>query len=127
MDIIYISELKAQANLGVYEWEKHLPQTVEINLEFAIPDHKAGETDRIVDTIDYAAVTARIRQELAERRFELLEALAEFIAGLLIDHFGSPWCKVDIAKLGMIRDVKRVGVTIERRAPGDGEKHRPGS
>lgn len=115
MDIIYISELKAEANLGVYEWEKRLPQTVEMNLEFAVPNRKAGASDRIADTIDYAAVTGRIREELAARRFELLEALAEFVAGLLLDDFGSPWCKVDIAKLGMIRDVRRVGVAIERR------------
>lgn len=115
MDIIYISELKVDANLGVYDWEKRLPQTVEINLEFAVPGPKAGETDNISDTIDYAAVTARIQKELSERRFELLEALAEFIAKLLLHDFGSPWCKVNIAKIGMIRNVKRVGVTIERK------------
>ena len=115
MDIIYISELKAEANLGVCSWEKHLPQMVEINLEFAIPNRKAGETDNIVDTIDYAAVTARIRKELATHRFELLEALAEFVANLLLDDFGTPWTKVNVAKIGMIRHVKRVGVTIERR------------
>jgi dihydroneopterin aldolase len=115
MDIIYISELKAEANLGVCTWEKHLPQTVEINLEFSIPSQKAGKTDNISDTIDYAAVTARIREELAARRFELLEALAEFIANLLLHDFGAPWTKVSIAKVGMIRHVKRVGVTIERR------------
>ena len=115
MDIIYISELKADANLGVYDWEKRLPQTVEMNLEFAVPGPRAGETDNLSDTIDYAEVTARIRKELSERRFELLEALAEFVANLLLRDFGSPWCKVNIAKIGMIRNVKRVGVTIERK------------
>jgi dihydroneopterin aldolase len=117
MDIIYISELKADANLGVYTWEKRLPQTVEINLEFAIPSPKAGETDNIHDTIDYAAVSSRIRKELSTRQFELLEALAEFIANLLIHDFGAPWAKVNIAKIGIIRHVKRVGVIIERRRP----------
>lgn len=115
MDIIYISELKAEANLGVYDWEKRLPQTVEINLEFAMRDARAGASDSLSDTIDYAEVTERIRKELVARRFELLEALAEFIANLLLNDFGSPWAKVNIAKIGMIRNVKRVGVTIERR------------
>ena len=112
--MIYINELKADANLGVYDWEKRLPQTVEINLEFAVPNALAGESDKITDTIDYAAVTTRIRKELAERRFELLEALAEFIANMLLKDFGSPWCRVDIAKIGVIRNVKRVGIMIER-------------
>jgi dihydroneopterin aldolase len=115
MDIIYISELKVEANLGVYEWEKRLPQTVEINLEFAMPGVKAGASDSLSDTIDYAEVTERIRKELAARRFELLEALAEFVANLLLNDFGSPWVKVNIAKIGMMRNAKRVGVTIQRR------------
>jgi len=115
MDVIYISELKADANLGVYTWEKSLPQTVEISLELAIPNRQVGASDNLSDTIDYAAVTKRIRKELSERRFELLEALAEFIAQMLLNDFGSPWAKVNVAKIGMIRNAKRVGVIIERR------------
>ena len=115
MDVIYISELKADVNLGVYTWEKSLPQTVEISLELAIPDRKVGASDNLSDTIDYAAVAQRIRKELAERRFELLEALAEFIAQMLLNDFGAPWAKVNVAKIGMIRNAKRVGVIIERR------------
>jgi 7,8-dihydroneopterin aldolase/epimerase/oxygenase len=115
MDILYISELKAEANLGVYAWEKRMPQTVELNIEFAIPNSKASETDNIADTIDYAVVVDRIRSELSANRFELLEAMAEFIANLLLHEFGSPWAKVNIAKIGMIRQVKKIGITIERR------------
>lgn len=114
MDIIYLSELRTEANLGVYDWEKRLPQIVEINLEFAVPGREAGKSDRIADTIDYASVVERIRHDLLASRFELLEALAEHIADLLLNDFGSPWVRVNIAKIGMIRNVKRVGVTIER-------------
>jgi dihydroneopterin aldolase len=118
MDIIYLCELRAEANLGVYDWEKRLPQTVEINLEFGMLGPQAGKSDRIGDTIDYAVVAERIREDLLGHRFELLEALAEHIANLLLNDFGSPWVKVDIAKIGMIRNVKRVGVTIERSKVG---------
>lgn len=114
MDIIYISELKADANLGVCDWEKHITQIVEISLEIANPEKGAEKTDNIADTIDYAVVSTRIRKELLERRFELLEAMAEFIADLLLNDFGAPWVKVNIAKVGMIRDAKKVGVIIER-------------
>jgi dihydroneopterin aldolase len=114
MDILYLHELRAEANVGVYEWETRLPQTVEINLDFALPNSSAGQSDRIADTIDYAVVAERIRHDLLAHRFELLEALAEHIANLLLNDFGSPWAKVNIAKIGMIRGVRRVGVTIER-------------
>jgi 7,8-dihydroneopterin aldolase/epimerase/oxygenase len=118
MDTIYLCELRAEANLGVYDWEKRLPQTVEINLEFGMLGPQAGQSDRIGDTIDYAVVAERIREDLLAHRFELLEALAEHVANLLLNDFGSPWVKVDIAKIGMIRNVKRVGVTIERARAG---------
>jgi dihydroneopterin aldolase len=31
----------------VYDWEKRLPQTVEINLEFGMLGPQAGKSDRI--------------------------------------------------------------------------------
>jgi dihydroneopterin aldolase len=101
MDIIYISELKTEANIGLDAWEKPFSQVIEINLEIEIPSRKPGETDNISDTINYATVTDRIRKELAIRRFGLLEALAEFVANLLLHDFGATWTKVDVAKTGM--------------------------
>jgi dihydroneopterin aldolase len=78
-----------------------------------VPD-LAAKNDDIGDTIDYAEVIARIRSELARRRFNLLEALGEHIVGILFDDFGAPWVKISIAKAGIMKDVRRVGVFIER-------------
>jgi dihydroneopterin aldolase len=33
---------------------------------------------------------------------------------LLFDEFGAPWVKLAIAKIGVMKDVRRVGVFIER-------------
>ncbi len=32
----------------------------------------------------------------------------------MFDEFGAPWVKISIAKVGIIKGVKRVGVHIER-------------
>jgi dihydroneopterin aldolase len=32
--------------------------------------------------------------------------------------FGAPWVRLSVAKLGHIRNVRKVGVTIERSRPG---------
>ena len=56
----------------------------------------------------------RLRTELARQHFNLLERLAEYVAGLLLDDFGALWVRVSIAKLGIMPGVRRVGVTIER-------------
>ena len=74
----------------------------------------AGASDDIGDTIDYAQVVERLRDELAQRHFKLLEGLAEYVAGLILDDFGALWVRVSLAKVGVMRDVRRVGVIIER-------------
>ena len=114
MDTISIQELRVDTLVGFYEWERQLPQTIEINLEFAISNNGAGRSDRIRDTIDYGAVVERIRHTLAHTRFLLLERVCEHVADILLSEFKSPWVRVGAAKIGLMRGVKRLGVTIER-------------
>jgi 7,8-dihydroneopterin aldolase/epimerase/oxygenase len=116
MDIIFIEALRADTQIGIYLREKAAAQTVEINLEIGTSTASAGASDNIRDTIDYAVVVERLRADLAERHFNLLEALAEHVATLLLEEFGALWVRVRIAKLGMMRGVSRVGITIERGA-----------
>ncbi len=113
MDFIFIDDLRVEANVGIYPREQAAPQTLEIDLSFGVPD-AAARNDAIGDTIDYAEVIARIRTELRQRRFNLLETLGEFIIALMLDEFGAPWVKISIAKVGVMKGVKRVGVSIER-------------
>jgi len=56
----------------------------------------------------------RVRALLATERFGLVEILAERIADTILREFKSPRVKVSIAKLGVLRDAKHVGVSIER-------------
>lgn len=118
MDFIFIEELRVQAWVGIYPREKVAPQMLELNLTFGVPD-AAAEHDDIGDTIDYAEVVARIRSELQQRHFNLIETLGEFVVTLLFDEFGAPWVKLRIAKIGVMKDVRRVGVFIQRGRSGN--------
>ncbi|MGZ8154149.1 MAG: dihydroneopterin aldolase [Burkholderiales bacterium] len=117
MDTIFISDFRIEMLIGVYEWERRVPQTVQLDLEIGLPP-RPKRTDRIGDTIDYSKVVARIEQSVATNRFLLIEALAEHIAQLVMTEFGSPWIRASVTKLGAIKGVKRLGVTIERGARG---------
>ncbi|GAA5171215.1 dihydroneopterin aldolase [Viridibacterium curvum] len=117
MDFIFIEGLQLEAWVGIYPREKAAAQAVEINLTFGVPD-AAAEHDDIADTIDYDRVVSRIRELLAERHFNLLETLGEFLVGVLFEEFGAPWVRLSIAKLGVLRGVRRVGVYIERGREG---------
>lgn len=118
MDIIFIDDFRVSTLIGIYPREKAMPQTVEISLQIGTSTASAGASDNIQDTIDYAVVVDRLRNELAARHFNLLEKLADDVATLILEDFGATWVRVSIAKLGMMRGVRRVGVIIERGAAG---------
>ena len=114
MDTIFIREFRVDAWVGIYDWEKLRPQTLELEVEIGIPGTAAGRTDDIHDTVHYGQVVERFTAELATRRFGLLEALAEHLAAIVTGEFKAPWVRLSVAKLGHIRSVRKVGVTIER-------------
>ena len=116
MDIIFLHDFKAKTLIGIYPWERKVPQTIQLDLEIALPTSRACQSDNIEDALNYALVVERINKVLTERHFSLLEALAEHIAQTILTEFKSPWIKVSIAKLGIIRGVKRLGICIERRS-----------
>ncbi|MXS83258.1 dihydroneopterin aldolase [Nitrosomonas oligotropha] len=114
MDIIFLHDFKAKTLIGVYPWERIVPQTIQIDLEIALPTNRACQTDKIEDALDYALIVDRINDILTNKHFSLLEALAEHIAQTILSEFRSPWIKISVAKLGIIRGVKKLGVRIER-------------
>jgi dihydroneopterin aldolase len=116
MDIISIQEFRVDTLVGYHDWERQLPQTIELCVDFAIPDNRAGRSDRIRDTIDYGAVVERVRTALGATQFVLLERVCEQVADILLQEFHSPWVRVSAAKIGLMRGVKRLAVTIERGA-----------
>ena len=114
MDIIFIDELKVKTLIGIYPWERKVAQTIQLDIEIALPTSKSCQTDNVKDTLDYASIIRRIHESLAQKQSSLLEALAEHISQIILLEFKAPWTKVSVAKLDMIRNVKRAGICIER-------------
>lgn len=113
MDIIFLHEFKIDLVIGVYAWERHVPQTVQMDIDIGLPSG-AGHSDRLEDTIDYGRVAQAIEASLRQRHFDLLETFAEHIAQLILSDFKAPWVRISVTKLGMLSNIKRVGLTIER-------------
>jgi dihydroneopterin aldolase len=115
MDAILIRDLRVEALIGIHKRERHVAQTVSIDLDIGLPGAAVFETDKVADTIDYEQVALKVKALAAAEHYRLVETLAERIARLLIDEFGAPWVKVAAAKIAILPNAKLVGVTIERR------------
>jgi len=120
MDFIFVEGMLVDAHVGIYPRERFAAQPLEINMTFGVPD-AAALRDDIADTISYDQVVERIREVLAQRQFNLLETLGEFVVALMFEEFNAPWVRVSIAKPGVLRNVRRVGVYIERGRGDDGQ------
>lgn len=114
MDKIFLTKLEVETVIGIWEWEKRLPQKVVFDLELSTDIKKAASSDSINDALDYKAVSKRIKVIASENQFELIETLAETIAQAILDEFEVNWLKLKVSKPFAIRDSKNVGLIIER-------------
>ena len=115
MDSILVRDLRVEVLIGIHKRERHMAQSVSIDLDIGLPGNAVFASDRVADTIDYEQVALKIQALAASGHFKLVETFADRIAKLLIDEFKAPWVKVSAAKIGILPNAKFVGVSIERR------------
>lgn len=114
MDIIYLNGLKCTCTIGVWKWEKAITQTLTLDIELATNASKAAENDDLGDALDYQAITERIQDYAKNNAFSLIETLIERLAAVILDEFETPWVRIKLDKGQAVKNVKNVGVVIER-------------
>ena len=114
MDIIYLNNLQVDAVIGIYDWERRTRQRLILDIEIGVDIREAANTDNIDDTLNYKAVAKRVISYVSESRFQLVETLAENVAGIILREFNVPWCRLRLNKQGAVKNVRDVGVIIER-------------
>ena len=73
----------------------------------------AADTDDIADTIDYKAVAKRLIDFVEGTDFQLVESIAERVAGIVREEFGVNWVRLRVSKPGAVTGARDVGVVIE--------------
>ena len=114
-DRIYLRGLKCQCIIGFIDWERQVPQTVELDLEFPCNCAHAAVNDAVADTVDYKQVAKRVLAFVEGSKFLLIETLAHRLALTLLQEFSLEWVRIDLSKPGAIRHSREVGVSITRR------------
>ncbi len=114
MAIVFINELKVDACIGVFDWEKRIHQRLIFDIEMAWSNANVAATDDIHLALDYSEVSELVLLYSQSRQFELIETLAEHLAELIMQQFSVTWLRLRLAKPGAIKPAKAVGVMIER-------------
>ena len=82
---IKITNLKVRTIIGVFEEEKHNPQTLLIDIKIKFDGLKAAQTDNLKDTIDYFQISNLIKEKVESSHFQLLEKLVDFVLKIVMN------------------------------------------
>jgi dihydroneopterin aldolase len=113
---IIIERLEFRGRCGVTAEERVRPQPLAIDLELECQIDKAGRSDRLAHTIDYARIAQRVVEVGTAQDACLLETMAERFVAMLFDEFPVTRVKLWVRKLHppITCITGSVGVTIER-------------
>ena len=114
MNRIFINDLRLETRIGVYDWERQLPQTIRLDLDITLPSDKPFTSGKLEDALDYAAIVARIKAFAKDNPHPLLERFSEAVAHIVLAEFGARGIRLRVAKLAPLPGVKEIGVEIER-------------
>lgn len=118
MDKIYITNLRAQAILGVYPGERTRRQPVVVNLTVFTDTRAAARSDELADAVDYAAITRRVLAHLTASRAYLIERLAQELAELILRDFAVARVIVRLDKPEALPGADGAGIEIDRPKEG---------
>ncbi len=115
-DRIYIRDLHGRCIIGIFPDERENKQDVCINLVLHADLRKAGETDRIEDTVDYKAIKKKVLDRVEASSFFLVERLAAEVASICLEDPRVRRVEVTVDKPGALRFARSVAVSIAREA-----------
>jgi dihydroneopterin aldolase len=98
-DKIHLTGLAFFGFHGVMRQESEIGQRFIIDLTCGLDLQRAGRSDSIRDTVSYADIYSTVAAAFAERRFHLIEALAQNVVDRLFSHFPAfDWVRLTVRK-----------------------------
>lgn len=114
LDRIHIRDLQLRCIIGIYDDERRDKQDILINLTLHADLSKAGQSDRIEDTVDYKTIKKRVIKHVEGSACYLIEHLAEEIAMIALEDQRVQRVDVMVDKPGALRFARSVAVEISR-------------
>lgn len=114
IDTMRLSRMQFYGYHGVFPEENKLGQRFYVDLELSLDLSKAGQTDDLEQTVNYAEVYERVKRIVEGKPFRLIEALAENVASDVLHQYTSVNdVTVRVVKPHPPFDIHFDGVTVE--------------
>ena len=117
-DKIIIKDLEVECIIGIRERERWGKQKVFVTVEIYTNTEKAAKSSNIKDTINYSAIIKKIKKLLINKKYLLLETMAEDIAKLVLKNKKVNEAKVLVKKPKAVPKGKYAAVEIARTQNG---------
>jgi dihydroneopterin aldolase len=112
-DRILLRGLRVFGHHGALLHEAELGQVFVIDLELALDLAPAGRADDLAKTVDYGSLAGRVAELVAGRPRQLVEAVAEDVAGLVLADGRVREVRVRVAKPHAPLPVDAAEVAVE--------------
>lgn len=110
-----LNSLHIDCIVGVYAFERERTQPIIMNIELDYDFAAAAASDAIGDAVDYDLIARGVTELLHERKFVLLEAMAEETAALLFEqHALAQTVRLEIRKPEAVPAAECSFVRLER-------------
>ena len=97
-DELTISGIECFAHHGVFDFEREQGQRFVIDLTLGLDTAPAARSDDLQDTLDYGSLVDAVTKAVETDPVDLIETLAQRIAGVCLLDSRVEWCRVTVHK-----------------------------
>ena len=98
VDELSVVGIECWGHHGVFEHEKRDGQRFVIDLTLGVDTRPAAGSDDLRDTVDYGSLVDEVARAVARDPVDLIETLAERIAGVCLLDVRVEWARVTVHK-----------------------------
>lgn len=122
-DELAVLGVECFAHHGVFEHERRDGQRFVVDLVLGIDTRPAAATDDLQQTVDYGSLVASVRAAVETEPVDLIETLAQRIAGVCLSDTRVEWVRITVHKPEAPLDATfsdvALTITREREVPRD--------
>ena len=108
-----LNGLDAECVIGERADERNRLQRLRVDVELDVPE-TAAQTDELSDTVDYAALTERIRSALVAAKCKMIERAAKVVAEVCLSDEKVATVRVSVVKAGSVPHLESAEVVYEQ-------------